>query len=1607
MIVASILHGTEGSFIHVLSLFILLGVIGLFLSGMFNVLDYRQGGYIQLLEQAPSSEAQYPPDDYYSQSTRRDLLQQQQVQRQDRYNPREPGFEYQRQRRFSEDLLQEEDPDIEDVQNMVTTRPVGEGIITIIPHRRRHSMAGFAGHMERTRLGTYAHHARVAPELNMKTRNLPAVNFSLSYFGEVKNRSGNPSVKCMHGPLECAGNKQQLCFKKFFPAHETWFSFVLKMNSHRPSRIGEEDYAREIGEMIVGNSALLDKVGECARGEEGLDLLIASVENTKRQGAKASCTVFIDNKKRCVIDGGVWRECPGGSTAPDFVRSIEEAATPLKQAKSRLRLNRFRLNCRIQHCTPRPVRGDTVHQETAGQLGDAAMAHSIDDDFDFADLGDLDLDMEERAMLAGAGVHSRNTSSASTSRPLTSSSRSSASTSTSAAATTAHAHDEFDDFGGLEDVLLNDDLLTEAAVPTTSIRSAFFQAPKQGAAASHALQQQQQQQHRQAQPTKLFPIFGGNNNPPPARAPAPSAPSWSVPAPSRNMIPRSDPSNDFAADIFRSPEAPQQMSAAPTHHEIDKKEALTWQYPINYPRRDYQYNIIRRALFTNTLVSLPTGLGKTFIAAVVMLNFFRWFPKSKIIFMAPTRPLVNQQIEACFNICGIPQQDTVELTGHQNADVRKDMWIRKRVVFCTPQVLQNDLKSGICPAEDIVCLVVDEAHRATGRYAYAEVIRLLEPLNRDIRIMALTATPGGDIRTVQQVVQNLKIAKIELRTEDSMDLQQFVFKRTVQEMVVPCGRELGEIRDKFVRMMRPFLDRLAKQGVLRTTDPGQLSRFALLQGKESFVREHPQHSGTKSFILKQISICMGLVHAYELLTVHGIRPFFSNMDPYASIQQDSGRSLGGARGGAGSKRKNNEDEWDKDDENKPSPARKAMEEIPDFMRMMDGIRSKMKLTSFVSHPKLERLVGVVVQHFIDHQDESDALARAKAFERADSAGPSSTTTAGSTEATADKDGATPQTRVMIFANYRESVEEISRVLDSHRPLIKVQSFIGQSTAKGKKGITQKEQQKVVADFQKGEHNVLVATSIGEEGLDIGDVDLIVCYDSHSSPIRMLQRMGRTGRKRKGKICLLLAEGQEEQKYRRSQTSYKTVQRAIAQGQNIQYYPHSPRILPPGPPPTCDLVHVHVPTYITPATGRKRRRLEDGTPARAVNQSAFLDQEELARFQHRYLIPKRNIRLITFQTACETMLGPKRKSVMTPDKTIHVGHSTRTMKFISSVNQVAKARLDQSLAPPTENTIEKDPYSMRMMALLKQAEELQMDSEDQSSDDAPIFRRGRARMLPSDDEDDTIDGYQQHHDDLDNSTLFGDQPKKKIRPKPKRKNPVANATTAPASLITARPAVTISPSPSPSPPQPPNPRTSKSFFQTISDDEVDMEIMGGLGKGFSQSNHQPSPEFDDFLLVELASQDESWQPHGGRKGFSFQEPLTPPTLWYKAEEDEDRTNGMEQEEHPSMAGETQRFTVVTLPPVPERGIWYMPGTKNTYSSSKDNDPGIRSGLDSKELEGKVLLVIDSSDDELDKEDLAIFKPPEMDEGKGKATAEVFIVEDENEDYEAFFEDFAWD
>ena len=104
-----------------------------------------------------------------------------------------------------------------------------------------------------------------------------------------------------------------------------------------------------------------------------------------------------------------------------------------------------------------------------------------------------------------------------------------------------------------------------------------------------------------------------------------------------------------------------------------------------------------------------------------MFNFFRWYPKGKVIFMAPTKPLVAQQAEACYKTVGIPKEDMVQMTGQTAVEKRKNLWTEKRIFFLTPQVIENDILRGNVDVNLIKCIVIDEAHKALGEYAFCKV----------------------------------------------------------------------------------------------------------------------------------------------------------------------------------------------------------------------------------------------------------------------------------------------------------------------------------------------------------------------------------------------------------------------------------------------------------------------------------------------------------------------------------------------------------------------------------------------------------------------------------------------------------------------------------------------------------------------------------------------------------------------------------------------------------------------------------------------------------------------------------------------------------------------
>ena len=119
-------------------------------------------------------------------------------------------------------------------------------------------------------------------------------------------------------------------------------------------------------------------------------------------------------------------------------------------------------------------------------------------------------------------------------------------------------------------------------------------------------------------------------------------------------------------------------------------------------------------------------------------------------------------------------------------------------------------------------------------------------------------------------------------------------------------------------------------------------------------------------------------------------------------------------------------------------------------------------------------------------------------------------------------------KIIVFTNYRDTGRKIVEELSGKG--IRAERFIGQATKSNDRGMTQKQQKETLERFSRGEFSVLVATSVGEEGLDVPEVDLVVFYEPVPSAIRSIQRRGRTGRHRPGRVVVLMARGTRDEAY---------------------------------------------------------------------------------------------------------------------------------------------------------------------------------------------------------------------------------------------------------------------------------------------------------------------------------------------------------------------------------------------------------------------------------------------------------------------------------------------
>ena len=481
-------------------------------------------------------------------------------------------------------------------------------------------------------------------------------------------------------------------------------------------------------------------------------------------------------------------------------------------------------------------------------------------------------------------------------------------------------------------------------------------------------------------------------------------------------------------------------------------------------RRAYQENIFINCLNTNCLVVIPTGLGKTIIALMLAIHRLSETPNSKIIFLAPTKPLVNQHYKSFLDLTVIPEENLKAITGTTSPEKRRDIWKDLKIAFMTPQVLQNDIISNLYSLEHVSLIIFDECHRSVGDYAYCFIAKKYVETANNHQILGLTASPGSTEGKINEIKKNLFVDRVEIRTDQDSDVKPYVYKVDNEWIKVKLPSEFMEIKKIIMDKLRTIYKWLKQQELLKSSDVTKVTRKDLLaldkiiNGKISASRDDEEKLllfSAKKFVANAIR----LSHMDELIETQGI----SALDDY---MKKNVKKI------------------------KQNTANKSLKELFGD----SGIKLVLKLIETnkengIVHPKLEILAEILHNQIIQNKDS----------------------------------------RILVFCHFRDSVNNIVKFIERDE-VIKAHKFVGQVTKSLDKGLTQKEQIQLLEDFKEGIYNTLIATSVGEEGLDIAECDLVIFYDAVPSAVRSIQRRGRTGRKKEGKVFMLMAEGTRDESY---------------------------------------------------------------------------------------------------------------------------------------------------------------------------------------------------------------------------------------------------------------------------------------------------------------------------------------------------------------------------------------------------------------------------------------------------------------------------------------------
>ncbi|MCX6676315.1 MAG: DEAD/DEAH box helicase [Methanothrix sp.] len=490
--------------------------------------------------------------------------------------------------------------------------------------------------------------------------------------------------------------------------------------------------------------------------------------------------------------------------------------------------------------------------------------------------------------------------------------------------------------------------------------------------------------------------------------------------------------------------------------------------PQTVEKRLFQLDLAATALKSSSLIVVPTGLGKTVIALMVLLARM---DKGRVLFLAPTKPLVEQH--AVFLQRVLRDRDIVSMmTGESPPEKRIESWGKSRIVVSTPQVIENDLLSRRIDLKDVSLVIFDEAHRAVGNYAYVYIADRYHREAKSPLVLGITASPGSQSEKIAEICTNLHIANIQTRTENDADVAPFIHEREIEWVKLIVPKELLLIRSAIEELLRSRIDDLNLLGISPVRIDVKSSKKELL-GLQAVLMSSAKTKANKStFVaISLLAEILKLHHGVELAETQG-------PDALARYFQ---RLEGEALSRSGSK------------------ASRRIVQDPRFRRVVDALHSLE-----VEHPKPAAAKRILLEQI----------------------------------------AAKPESRIMVFTNYRDTATSLLNFLKDD-PAIRAVRFVGQSSRENDEGLSQKKQAEILQKFRAGDYNVLIATSVGEEGIDIPATDLVLFYEPVPSEIRSIQRKGRTGRARAGRVVVLMAKGTRDEAYHWiSERKEKTMNRQI-------------------------------------------------------------------------------------------------------------------------------------------------------------------------------------------------------------------------------------------------------------------------------------------------------------------------------------------------------------------------------------------------------------------------------------------------------------------------------